>query len=694
MGIREKRFTQMVEDVLQESLQQGHLPSSSQFLSQLNQRLVHERLDEPRFQFRPRREHETATASAYNEDFASIHHDLSLLYQTIIDQYEQGRTHLDQFEIDRKQLDVALNDIERNLDDQVLLEGDAGWTTTKTETFDTMEHVDTLTTTADVDLSTHTVQIPRGKNTSHRVFRRPALHFQLAPNLRPVTERLNVGGTPLDMLSDEATTSWQEVYASQEQRIISGTLYADFDEPTSMNRIVFHPQTVQPLQVTVEMTPDNQNWFALPYHESEKTVTGEAAWDFPAVRVRRLRFVLRKSEADYDNYRHKDHTYSFAYLFGMKHLSFHTMTFQEEAVLQTEAIPAVTTRGDKYPVNKVSLETTEELPGGTAIDYEVGLPPAEGDQAIRWRPIDPLQRNHPTKPTLIDFQRITNAPPTTFAIDEELSASEYELDQFRANGVRLYEAGRITNRTILEGTDRLYMGKDTWGIQYYENDLGDDHEPSADDWQSPPHLIHRDIQPMRNGEAGVIIQQFTTDTPTHLRATTGMYSDKEGRLITATPASTDPLAIYLNGELLFAGTPGARDQITYRLQAGWNDLRVFVYTSATADTSNGATVDLAFDPRRESSQVFMQANAMTQVSLFDLRYNVRNNDWTKYALTTINGETVVVANHFVPGITYVFHYAFAAEDIGNTLYLRATLRRTAGASYQTPTLSQYRLRFG
>lgn len=691
MGIRQKRFTRMVDDVLRTSLQAGHLPSSSQFLSQLNQRLSRERLDEPRLEFRPRRDGETAEAETYNADFQDIHHDLSLLYETIVEQYTEGQKHLDQFETDRHQLDVRLNQIERDLEDQVLLEGDAGWTTTITETFEDMDRVDTAATDADVDLDSHTVQIPKGKNTSHRLDERPALQFRLAPSLRPVTEQLSIGAPLADVLDDRATNTWQEIYASEQQRTISGTLYADFDEPVAMNRIVFQPQTIQPLQVQVEITPDNQNWFALPYHEDEKTIEGTATWDFPSAKIHRVRFRLRKSEADYDNYRHKDDTYHYAYLFGLKHLAFYTMSFQEEALLQTEALQVQTPQGRDYPVNKVSLETEEDLPGGTSIDYHIALPPNEGDTP-RWRRISPQQREHTQHPTIIDFQRITHAPPTTFHMDDDLSETEYELDQFRANGIRFYEVGRVAGRRILEDTDRLYMGKNTWGVQAYSDDQGEDHRPSPDDWQDPPRRITRTTRPMTDGEAGVLVDRYTTDTPTHIRATTGLYSEQEGKLITATPASTDPIAIYLNGEPLFRGIPRTRDKVTYRLQAGWNDLRVYIYTAETAGSSNGATVDLALDPRKEASQVFMHATAMTRVSLFDLRYNVRNNDWTKYATTTINDEYVLVVNHFLPGLDYVFDYDFAEEDIGNELYLKATFRRTAGASYQTPTLNRYRLR--
>src|SRR5690606_27536544 len=97
--------------------------------------------------------------------------------------------------------------------------------------------------------------------------------------------------------------------------------------------------------------------------------------------------------------------------------------------------------------------------------------------------------------------------------------------------------------------------------------------------------------------------------------------------------------IYLNGEKLFEGIPSAQTHVNYRFRQGWNDVTVLIYTHSL---EKECTVDLGFDPMTVSTHCYASSAFMEKVSLFDLRYNTKNNDWSKYALYEKDGRVYIV----------------------------------------------------
>jgi hypothetical protein len=84
---------------------------------------------------------------------------------------------------------------------------------------------------------------------------------------------------------------------------------------------------------------------------------------------------------------------------------------------------------------------------------------------------------------------------------------------------------------------------------------------------------------------------------------------------------------------------------------------------------------------------------MELVSLHDLRYNVKSNDRSKYALDVVNDKSYVILNHAVSGLEYDFFYNYVEGDIKDTILFKAELIKNEQHSVVSPKLKSYRLRF-
>ncbi|MRB78930.1 hypothetical protein GH844_27875, partial [Bacillus thuringiensis] len=77
----------------------------------------------------------------------------------------------------------------------------------------------------------------------------------------------------------------------------------------------------------------------------------------------------------------------------------------------------------------------------------------------------------------------------------------------------------------------------------------------------------------------------------------------------------------------------------------------------------------------------------------DLRYNTKNNDWSKYALYEKEGKVYIVVNHSLPGVTYDFYYDYVDEVEHRRIQLKIVMKQFSIGQYTTPVLRRYTLQF-
>lgn len=695
MGIRDKRFYRAINRLLQEELQKGNLPSSKEFAWRLNNYLREQNLSRPEFNFAPARSGSTARAHDYNETVSQVHGDLSTLYESTIDLHNLLAKNFSKFEVDKSKLEYEINALESHLKELILLYSKNGFLNSVYDVFDDMSKVNPEATTAHVDIKDHEVIIPEIKNTSRKILPEASVAFALLPEIESRVEMKPISGRPRYALSDSLNETWQTLVLSNHKETIAGYYYVEFKEKQTMNRVSVALHGVKATFVRVEFSPDDLNWFTLPYHEEGRLVGESYTFDFPTLEAKKMRILLSKSEPDDQSaaqHFSKTTTSEYKYIIGLKHVGFYQLSYPPKADLVSAPLVVQVPADSNFSINKVSLSVEEEVPAATDIRYWIATPP-EGERAPEWKAISPVERRDPKHEQIIDFRNITNSPAVKMGIDPLKSLTEYEMESHYANGISFYKIGEVEDKHIINSSERLFVGKNSWGVKRFalQQPNHETHVPSIADWSDNQDVVHEFIR-IEDGKPGLLLNKRTHTQATNYLFSAGVLSEKSQEVEAAIPASTEPIAIYVNGEEVFRGVPDARSKVAYRFQYGWNEIAILLYTRNVA-AANGATLDVTLDIRNYGASVYAQARPMELVSLHDLRFNVKSNDRNKYAIETANEKFSVILNHAVPGLEYDFFFHYVEGTAKETILFKAELSKNEQHSTVSPKLKSYRLRF-
>lgn len=682
MSIHNKRLERLTERILREELQKGNLPTSKEFAWRLSEHLDKQDLSRPEFIYRSVRNGMLAYAERQNEEFRAIHNDFSLLYENIREVHEMLGRHFSKFEVEKDILEKEIFAIETSLREKVLLYAQSGFLTAVFDVFETFDKMDAeASSNILLDVKNHEVRLVEELRLSKRV-EAPATSFVLRGNFEKKVSEL---GMPLEVIhrgyGDE---SWQQMVHTREDREVTGELVFAFEGVQEMNQLVLSLMTVRPVYVSVTYTPDDINWLKLPYHESEMETSSGIDLKFPTVGMRAMKVTIRKPE--HDEQVAEEEGYEFRYLFGVKNVEMRTLRFPENGVFQSR--PLMVDGPNNYVINKVSLDVEETLPTGTDIFYEVSIAGTDD-----WRGISPLGRANAAYPKVVDFQRIVNSRPSTFSMGGELSVNQYEVTDLRANGISFYSLGKVSGRRILDGSERLYVGRNTWECRYYLKDRGDTHAPTLSDWVEENGEVFFDYEKMSETRRSLLFEGKKGAGRGNYYCRAGVLYEGRDEIVSARPSSTEPIAMYVNGEKVFEGY-GDGSSVNLRLKQGWNELVVLVYGKNMA-TVNGMTVDLGLDMMETFENMYLSTSPMEKVPMFDLRYNTKITDRTRYSIRETEEGYELITNFGVDGLEFdfFFDYALASDVEGKEIVLRARFVREGEEDVPSPVLRRYRLRF-
>jgi hypothetical protein len=318
--------------------------------------------------------------------------------------------------------------------------------------------------------------------------------------------------------------------------------------------------------------------------------------------------------------------------------------------------------------------------------------PKDG-QVPEWKRISAVNHEAPQYDQTIDFKNISHAPAETFLIDPAISTGEYLLESLYANGINFYRLGEIEGRQLIEGTEQLYMGKDSWSVKRYEYAQPANHLPSLKDWERPNNHVTETFKKIVDGRANVLLESEKTTAETNYMFTLGIFSRKAEEAVSAVPVSTEPIAIYMNGLKIFEGIPTASTRVNYLMQSGWNELIILSYVVNTVGSEEGASLTLGFDVREYGAYTYARVRSLEKVSLFNLRYNVKSNDTSKYAIMETNGRYTIVLNHLVSGLEYDFYSEYIDGEPQKEILFKAVMKLDRAVTAISPKLKSYRLRF-
>ena len=693
MGIQNERVKEATEQLLRKNLQNGVLPDSKEFIWQLNQAMRDMRFNKPSFQFQPYKNTEIASSQRLNESNERIYQDLLILYKNLTNVYQLLNKQYQHFTVERDKLERDIDMLENELIHFVRNNSRPGLLPYAYDTFDTTDSINLEKTSGVfIDTQNKEARLVEEKNTSRRVVPSGQVSFKFEPSGIDKKEETLVGSMD-NIFTDESDRNWQKRFLLKENIQVEGQLEIVFNRKEVLNHIhgVFY--TVKPFELDMSYTPDGQNWYHLPYYEETLNVDKQVVLNFPSVEIKGIRFNVRKSE--YDESLPEKEGYSYQYLFGVQQISFYQKNYPTEGLFHSTILELQNTP-ENYVVDTVQLFVDETVPTGTAIRYEVALP----SDNLDWQPIDPVNREHPKSPQIIHFNRLTRNESDTLFFPDEFSIRQSEAEDLLKNGIPLYRLSSIQNgrqrfelpkMEMLEGSTRLYVGKKHWEVTSYPS-TNVNQMPQVSDFQAIKDGMITEYDPISEVQSGDVFKNKKGGQQRKYLARLALYVE-ESQTISAPVTSTEPITVFLNGEQLFTGMTQAGETIHYVFKAGWNEIVVLV-NGINANTVNGMTVSLGFNPVGVSETIYSSSKPLREISVFDLQYNTKMHDRSVFARRETETGLEILTNFGQPGLEFdlMYDYKDSVEE-QDGIYLRARLERENGVNIPTPIIHQYRLEF-
>lgn len=158
INIRQKRFTVAVNQILQEELRKGNLPTSKEFGSRLNKLLRDQDLGAPEYTFKRIRNGELAESDFYNEVVSKIQKDLMILYENTIAVHDQLKGKFNWFEVEKNRLEYEARRLETELKEKILLYGKTGYLASIFDTFDDLSKIESEENVS-IDIKNHQITL-------------------------------------------------------------------------------------------------------------------------------------------------------------------------------------------------------------------------------------------------------------------------------------------------------------------------------------------------------------------------------------------------------------------------------------------------------------------------------------------------------------------------------------------------------
>lgn len=611
-------------------------------------------------------EREESSASLFNTMQETFLKDLTVLYQQVTTQLQDSSIFLNRNLAEIQMLKAKLKTLEDRITELLLRNKDTeGYFQFFTDTFNTLEYVDTINTTAEVDLQAGIVTMKEGVANTTKF----NLNFVKLEDIRiQVLTRGQVEGSSsvvyknaVDAFKDGEDT-WQQTVINAAPVTMSMQLTLDLGTEKEVSKIdfeSFNDSAFGIITVQVQYSNDDYNWFDFPSEFSIQNIYHKGIFTATPTDMRYIRFILTKNAYD----RVKEGSY--VYYFGAKHINLYGVEYDEEgSELRSQEIYPEAQPGQDAYINRVSIEACEDIPSKTDILYDVSF-----DGGETWIPISPVNRANPKFPQVASLNKIKlemSANVGVTAIDGVVGSHDIALD-YDATAVDqtsttiwrgVGEQGSVeTVRKIHKGWtfDNEYYSCYVWIDNFYglEIDLGDTTAEldgaSITGIVTIPFGKHFFRTRQANWRSLGTLTLITAETKA------GVLTDSIRGDI------TDPLYPY-NHKYLIEGVPYDITIITWNNQAYM-----------------GAYVFAALKP--------------ALVSSFDLLTNAKDDDYSRFAKRGV--QIIVKYDPATPDVAnekfIVQNFTSSAENLPEFVILRAILRSEEGSV--TPVLYDYKVKF-
>jgi len=725
--------------VLKEFLQDGEIPTADELTEAYTEYVKsHPDMSKPFIldEDHTVEENSNSSASAYNRFFTRAKSDLEAIYKEIWDRTADSMDSFDSWRIKLERLKKRLLDLESRIDALLLLRADtAGYFTFVEDNFIDYSKVDQDNTTAQVDVINHAVTI--GDNISDRdvvnlnTIDLGSATFTVLTRDQILASR-EAPGSEVRYAVQDADRSWQHIVRSLLGNIrMSGEFKIKLgDSPVEISRIEMgvHASNTNASMIIVGMySLDNYNWYNFPTDNYVQSVDDRALFVFPKTSMLWVKFIMTKTGADDVD----DDQY--IYEFGMSSLKFYTTGGYDTETgtsFCSKELSALDSDSNKIEFNKVTLQACQEVPDETSIQYwVVAKNDTEETEELR---IDPYNINNPVAPTFLDLGKTAPTEQSNLQIlpkDTDTSNRFFGAynDAIEADRLALIapsalsgglgyldesnpnpEYGPSTNPLEISAADTANMVEDQ--IIFYRN---------VGRYQGVKLERYRNVRDVPRGWKYSDISETYIQTTIVVNNPDGLNVDLGNQ-----PALLDGLQLGPGTDNIPYGThifktltknTWALPEITEDI-IGYDAWADGYETKADLDTVLGTSKvnhKLLIEGVKYNSSypvedrkylgvdVYCECEAK-RINIFDLLYNLTDNDQYKYYSTdtTAAGNRVFVVrfdpidyNILYPNEFFLIKYTIG-DNMFDTIILKAELSSTASTNDKTPILTAYRLKLG
>lgn len=343
----------------------------------------------------------------HNRMMKEVGLDLEVLYEEFYDQALQSLRYVDKNDLLLRRIGQEADKANDELVNQLLtIQGITGFFFGAFDNFKDTSKVDLISTTAEIDLGTQSIRIPRSMGSTNRVDLAPLYSIQQAPFVvtspTTIVSNRTVPGAWYNNAFDDLTSAWQQEIVTSGDTSITG--YFIFPLTTdgslvSLSSIYIDPLSRTSIPITVSYSTDGVNFSLLQTPSPTTLTTSSLRIAGTAIQASHLKMQLTNASPD----RHEIDGTNVFYI-GIKSIAVFMEGFQLSGTLVSEALspdnPELIST-----IDKVSITVEEDLPPGTGIEYYIA--PAGSTQFVQISPINNVRED---LPVVVDYDKISTTP--------------------------------------------------------------------------------------------------------------------------------------------------------------------------------------------------------------------------------------------------------------------------------------------